>query len=301
MIMHIGRDTEAKRDKIICREILRSDIESIATVLARGFPARSRDYWLRGLKREQVRIIPEGYPRYGYMLEHQGNAVGVVLVLYAETMRYGQRAVLCNVGSWYVDEAFRGHGPRLLRSALNRDDVTYTDTTPSVPTYSFVERIGFKRYCSGLFFSLPLLSRRDPSMTLEVIAPDALSIDGLPAAENTLLVEHARYGCLSVVCRTPHGPEPFILLPFRMRQGKISLPAMQMIYCRNIESYRRCANAIGREVLRRGRPIVILDANSAIEGIAGIYTEKRGRKYFRGPQKPALADLTNTEPVLFGL
>ena len=144
--------TDAK-SKIICREILDGDLEDMATLLARGFSARSRDYWLRGLKREQTRTIPDDYPRYGYMLEYEGRAVGVVLVLYAKTARFGHPAVMCNVGSWYVDEAFRGQGPRLLHLALNRKEVIYTDTTPSVPTYSFVERIGFKRYCSGLFFS----------------------------------------------------------------------------------------------------------------------------------------------------
>ena len=301
MIHHIARDAEAKRDKIICREIECADIDAIATLLARGFPARSRDYWLRGLKREQVRASPDGYPRYGYMLEHQGLAIGVVLVLYAQTTRDGQPSIMCNVGSWYVDEAFRGHGPRLLHSALNRENVTYTDTTPSVPTYSFVERIGFKSYCNGLFFSVPLFSRANSAMRAEIISPDSNTVTGLPQAEAELLIDHARYDCLSIVCRTPQGAEPFILLPFRMKQGKIALPAMQLIYCRNIESYKRCAHAIGREVLRRARPVVILDANGAVGGLFGVYTERRGRKYFRGPQTPELANLTNTEPVLFGL
>jgi hypothetical protein len=301
MVNDTAKNHTTSKSKIVCREILDGDIEAVATLLARGFSSRTRDYWLRGLKREQVREIPDGYPRYGYMLEHEGRAVGVLLVLYAQTLRYGQPAVMCNVGSWYVDEAFRGQGPRLVRSALSREDVIYTDTTPSVPTYSFVERIGFKRYCSGLFFSLPLLARVNPDIRTEIVAPDSTTVSGLPAAEAELLVTHARYGCLSIVCRTPQGPEPFILLPFRIRQGKIALPAMQLIYCRNIESYKRCAHAIGREVLWRGRPVVILDANGAVDGLFGIYTEKRGRKYFRGPHTPALADLTNTEPVLFGL
>ena len=292
--------TDAK-SKIICREILDGDLEDMATLLARGFSARSRDYWLRGLKREQTRTIPDDYPRYGYMLEYEGRAVGVVLVLYAKTARFGHPAVMCNVGSWYVDEAFRGQGPRLLHLALNRKEVIYTDTTPSVPTYSFVERIGFKRYCSGLFFSLPLFSRADPAVRAEIVSPDSNTVTGLPEAEAELLIDHARYDCTSIVCWTPQGPEPFILLPFRMRQGKIALPAMQLIYCRNIESYKRCAHEIGRKVLRLGRPVVIVDANGAIDGLRGIYTEKRGRKYFRGPNTPALADLTNTEPVLFGL
>ena len=35
-------------------------------------------------------------------------------------------------------------------------------------------------------------------------------------------------------------------------------------------------------------------------GLAGIYTEARGRKYFKGPHRPRLADLSDTELVLYG-
>lgn len=294
-------DGTVAKPKIICREIGDGDLDAIAALLARGFSGRSRDFWLRGLNREKTRAVPDGYPRYGYMLDHDGRAIGVVLVLYAATARFGQPAIICNVGSWYVEDGFRGQGPRLLRAALNREEVVYTDTTPSVPTYTFVERLGFKRYCNGLFFSLPCLSRARTATAVEIVSPDTDIVSGLPPAESELLVAHARYGCLSLVCHTPLGPEPFIFVPFHMRQGKIPLPAMQLAYGRDIDSYRRCAGAIGRKLLRRGKPVVILDANAAISGLAGIYTEKRGRKYFRGPHTPSLTDLTNTELVLFGL
>jgi hypothetical protein len=45
---------------------------------------------------------------------------------------------------------------------------------------------------------------------------------------------------------------------------------------------------------------VYFDANGPVEGVAGFYTEKRGRKYFKGPHRPRLADLSDTELVLYG-
>jgi hypothetical protein len=36
-----------------------------------------------------------------------------------------------------------------------------------------------------------------------------------------------------------------------------------------------------------------------VAGLTGFYTEKRGRKYFKGPHRPSLADLTDTELVLY--
>lgn len=297
------KQTPHKSDKakVICREIQERDLDTVAAHQARAFSSRSRDYWLRGLRRQQARIIPQGYPRFGYVLEHDGRIVGGVLVFYADTTVNGQPKIVCNVGGWNVDPEFRGHAPRLLWAALSDRNVIYTDVTPAVSTYTIVERLGFRRYCNGLFVSFPLLQRSRPKMDIEIISPDASGVSGLTATESELLIDHARYDCLSVVCRTPQGAEPFILLPFRMKQGKYALPAMQLVYCRNIESYRRCAGAIGRALLRRGKPVVLLDANAPVDGLIGFYTEKRGRKYFRGPQAPSLTNLTNTELVLFGL
>jgi hypothetical protein len=36
-------------------------------------------------------------------------------------------------------------------------------------------------------------------------------------------------------------------------------------------------------------------------GLAGIYSEARGRKYFKGPRQPRLGDLADTELAIFGM
>ena len=55
---------------IRCREIGIADLDAIADLLTRGFPIRSRDYWIDGLQRLSVRETPDSFPRFGYMLEH---------------------------------------------------------------------------------------------------------------------------------------------------------------------------------------------------------------------------------------
>src|SRR5262249_313830 len=152
--------------------------------------------------------------------------------------------VRCNVASWYVDPPFRGHAPRLAWAGLRRRDVTYTNVTPAVSTWEVVEALGFQRYCKGLLFSLPLLSRRHQGARVEVVARDTREIAGLTDTEQDLLRRHAQYGCLSIVVRVPgEAPHPFILMPYRLRHGTLPLPAMQLIYCRKVEDYARFANA----------------------------------------------------------
>jgi hypothetical protein len=284
-----------------CREISAADLDSVADLLTRGFYGRSRDYWMQGLRRQAARQVPDGYPRFGYKLDHGGSAVGVLLLLYTERTDGGEAAIQCNLSSWYVEPAFRNYAPMLTKIAQRHKEVTYLNISPATWTWPIIEAQGFSSYCNGLFFSLPVLSRATRGMTVETVAPDAKAIDGLSEAEVELLTRHARYGCLSLVCRTPgRAPVPFILLPMRIRRGWIAPPAMQLIYCRDIAEFVECAGSIGRALLRHGKISVILDANGPVAGLVGIFSKARGRKYFKGPHRPRLADLTDTELVLYG-
>jgi hypothetical protein len=287
--------------KLRCREISAADLDQVADLLTRGFVGRSREYWMQGLRRQAARQIPDGYPRFGYMLDHDGRAVGVLLLLYTSRIDGGEVAIQCNLSSWYVEPAFRNYAPLLTKIAQKNGEVTYLNISPATWTWPIIETQGFNSYCSGLFFSIPALSRLTPGTTVEIISPDARAIEGLPEAEIELLTRHARYGCLSLVCRTASGALlPFILLPMRIRRGWIAPPAMQLIYCRDIACFVDCAGVIGRALLRHGKISVLLDSNGPVPGLTGVYSSARGRKYFKGPHPPRLADLTDTELVLYG-
>jgi hypothetical protein len=287
--------------KLRCREIADTDLDAVAELLTRGFAGRSREYWLQGLLRQAARQVPNGYPRFGYMLDHDGRPVGVLLLLYSARGIGAEVEIQCNLSSWYVEPAFRNYAPLLTKIAQRHKEVTYLNISPATWTWPIIETQGFTSYCSGLFFSIPAVSRPAPGMTVETIAPDTRSIEGLSDIEVELLTRHARYGCLSLVCRTPdRGAFPFILLPMRIRRGWIAPPAMQLVYCRDIAEYVQCAGAIGRALIRHGKISVILDANGPVQGLTGFYSSARGRKYFKGPHAPRLADLTDTELVLYG-
>jgi len=290
----------AQRPQTRCREISEADLDAVADLLTRGFVGRSRDYWMQGLRRQAAREVPQGYPRFGYMLDHDGMPVGVLLLLYSLRPNDGELAIHCNLSSWYVEPAFRNYAPMLTKIAQRHNEVTYFNISPATWTWRIIEAQGFRAYCKGLFFSFPLLSRSATDMTVEVVSADATEVDGLPASDVELLTRHAAFGCLSLVCRTANGAFPFILLPMRIRRGWIAPPAMQLIYCRDVADYVACAGAIGRALLSRAKVSVLLNANGPVEGLAGFYTERRGRKYFKGPHRPSLADLTDTELVLYG-
>lgn len=287
--------------KLRCREISESDLDAVADLLTRGFFGRSRDYWMQGLRRQAAREVPTNYPRFGYLLDHDGTPVGVLLLLYSSRIRGGETAIQCNLSSWYVEPAFRNYAPLLTKIAQRHNEVTYLNISPAAWTWPIIEAQGFNSYCSGLFFSIPILSRVARGMTVETVTADTKAVEGLSEQEVELLAGHAAYGCRSLVCRTAAGaPLPFILIPMRIRKGWIAPPAMQLVYCRDVAGFVECAGAIGRTLLRHGKISVLLDANGPVPGLAGFFSSARGRKYFKGPRPPPLADLTDTELVLYG-
>ena len=290
----------ALKPLIRCREIGEADIDRIADLLTRGFEGRSRDDWMRGLRRQAARDVPQGYPRFGYMLDNDGMPVGVLLLMYSLRESGGETTVFCNLSSWYVEPAYRNYAPMLTKIAQRHGEVTYCNISPATWTWPIIEAQGFRSYCRGLFFSVPALSRPAPGTTIKTVPADATAIDGLADAELEILTRHAAYGCLSLVCRSAKGVSPFVLLPIRIRRGWIAPPAMQLIYCRDVADFTACAGAIGRLLLRQGMVSVLLDANGRVPSLFGLYTERRGRKYFKGPHRPRLADLTDTELVLYG-
>jgi hypothetical protein len=283
------------------REILDSDLDAIGDLLTRGFQHRSRDYWMRGLHYQGTRPLPPGAPRYGYLLENQGAPVGCLLMIYSSKIIDGETATRCNVSSWYVDPAFRNYAALFASMTQKRKDITYFNVTPAMATWPILEAQGFVPYCRGLYFSMPVLSRGGRGMTVETITPKTLSVAGLPAADLEMLKRHAAYGCLSLVCRTAETALPFIFFSLRKRRGIIPLPAVQLGYCPSIADYIGCAGAIGRYLLRRGKPIIIVDATGPLAGLPGLYSEARGRKYYKGPHRARLGDLADTELAIYGM
>ncbi len=281
--------------KVRCRQIADDDLDGLADLLRRGFGARrTRAFWRRALACLQARAVPPDMPRYGYLLENEGAPVGAILLIFTAGP---DGAIRANVSSWYVDAAFRGYAQLLVSQALKLKTVTYLNVSAAPQTWPILPAQGYERYSSGIFVALPALARtREPGARLVVAdrTPDA------PFApfERELLERHAGYGCVSFWCATPARAFPFV---FRPRIVKGCIPCAQLIYCGDVADVVRFAAPIGRLLALRGLPFVVLDANGPIDGLMGRYFDETMPKFFRGPVRPRLGDLADTETALFGM
>jgi hypothetical protein len=305
-IAQSGPDRPAKSQKkamphfpplpVRCRQITANDLDAVADLLANGFKTRSRREWVRVLGILGRHPQPDGFPKYGYMLESGAKPVGVILLIAIVVREGNAQSVRCNLSSWYVEPQFRCHAALLSARVLRHAPATYLNMTAAPNTWPTIEVQGFSRYRQGVFVAMPALAKARPGCEV-VRLRDAKQFEGkLPPDELALLAEHARYGCVVLCCTTPEGSYPFV---FRRRRIKRLLPCSVLIYCRNLADFARCAGPIGRYLALRCAPLVLLHADEPIAGLPGRYFAGHLPFYAKGPDLPRSGNLTYTEAAMF--
>ncbi len=279
--------------RIACREIGDADTNEVIALLLKGYQ-HTREHWIRCLERLARHPTPAGFPKYGYLLEAGGKVVGVILLIHSAMPAGSGCAVKCNIAGWCVEPAFSSYALMLHSRAIRRKDVTYINV-PGPHIQAVVEAMGFTRYCDGQVMAIPALSGLFGSGVKVVSAgapPDAKH----DSYDHDLLLEHRRFGCFSFWCVTPEQAYPFVFLPVNVRGF---LPCARLIYCRSMDDMVRFAGPVGRYLLKFKRIFVLIDANGPIEGLRGHYFADSRPKYFKGPMRPRVGDLSYTNLSMF--
>jgi hypothetical protein len=282
--------------RVRCRPIRDDDIEAIMILLWKSF-GRTRDFWQFALQRLAEHPTPTGFPKYGYLLEINGVAVGMLLLISTSIDADGETRVRCHVSSWYVWPAFRAYGALLAAQALKHKNATYVDISPLSHTFDMLAAQGFTRYCEGLFITVPALKLGSLRARVSAITPDLRPGRGLEADEIELLIRHARYGLTSVVVTDGDRRHPFV---FEVTKKYLVVRFAYLTYCRSIEDFVRFAGPLGRFLARYGIAFAGLDANGPVPGLIGRYV-KITPKYFKGPDRPRLGEVAYSERVVLGL
>ncbi len=267
--------------RVHCRPIAESDLNGLADLLTRGFPATRRSTWINGFKRWQQMPAVEGVPRYGYLLDGGVGLVGVILLI---SSRRGGR-IVANLSSWYVEPQWRTHSTLLIGVATKLKHVTYLNASPAPHTWRTLQTQGFTPYNFGrsAVFALP-----GRGQVCEKIPDD------LPEAQ--LLRDHRKMGWISLVVEKDGIVSPFVFKPRML--DRPPMPVMDVMFTRSPEEFRRCASALAKHFLRHGSLAFLIDGD--MEGHLSHYVEGKEPRYFKGPHRPILGDLAYTEKAIFG-
>jgi hypothetical protein len=280
------------------REIADADMASIVALLSRGFPNPRPGLWLHAVAQLIKHEQPPGLPKYGYVMERHDVVVGVILTIFSRVRTGNAFAVRCNPCAWYVDPPFRAYAGLLFAKALAHENVTYLNVSAAPHTERMIEALGFSRYCNGTFIAIPLLSGLSRQAGVKVFGAHRRLPFDVDPFEKDLLVHHAEHGCISLWCQASGRAYPFV---FRRRVVKGVIPCAQMIYCRGLEDFVRFAVPVGRYLALRATFLVAVGSNGPVPGLLGTFRSGVLPRYFKGPQRPSLADVAYTEFGVMGV
>ena len=285
--------------KLRCRQITANDLENLIELLCEGFPGRKAEFWKAGLDRLNMRHCPESAPRFGYCLDADGKLVGAILLIAHEKLCGGDLASFTNLGSWYVKPAYRAFAHQLAAMALKNRKASYSDVTAAPNTWAVVEQQGYQKYCGGWFFALAALAKPQRGVNIFDFDKVHARADVQKMSGFDLLQRHRAWGCKVLIIEEAGKLSGFVFRRFAIRSGRLKTPAMLVVYAPSQDELIRLAGNLGRHLMWRAAPILIFDANGPIPGLRGSFTDRRGRKFYKGPHAPALCDLADTEYGVF--
>ena len=280
------------------RPITPEDLDAIARLLIQGYPNRSIQFFKAAFARLAEHRTPSDFPKFGYVLESDGSAVGAILLIFSSIVDNGKVCIRANGAFWYVDPRYRVFAGVFLAQACGRRDVTYLNLTPGRHTWGILDAQRYKRFINGEFMALAALKVSSLGASVRRAGATETDIIGLSAFEVDLIRDHEQFGCLSLVCRSGGNAYPFVF-ERRVRSGVLKLRYARLVYCRDLTEFVRFAGPIGRFLAVRGMVLVCIDANGPIQGLLGKYSKANTPKYFKGPCVPNLGNFAYTERVMF--
>jgi hypothetical protein len=274
------------------REITEDDLPAIVALLTEGFPRRRPGYWRRGL--ENMRHLPHipGYPRYGYLLEENGAAQGVLLVLGSLINGTAARA---NASAWYVREDFRTKAGILYRSAITEADGLHVNFSPATHVVRITRAFGFRPYTEGVcLIDASAALRRSHGWRLTRYVPQLRG--DLPALTADLAERHVRYGC--TVLLLDNGTAPVELVVYRLKLIKGVIPCAQLLHGTPEHVLAACGPLM-RHLLTRGLFLALVDIGETTKTFGFRRFPGRNVRYAKGGT-PEIGDLLDSEYALFG-
>lgn len=156
-------------------------------------PHLTREHW----KSLFIYGWDSGEDHFGYVLRDEGRIVGVLGMIFSRRIVDGTTHKICNLHSWYVQEAYRHRSLMLLRPLLKMNDYTITDFTPSDGVLRLILKMGFQVLDARLRIMLSTGVPRPvrPGGSFLFTRDEAFMRKRLYAGERQILLDHRPYNC----------------------------------------------------------------------------------------------------------
>jgi hypothetical protein len=272
-----------------------ADTQATLSLLQRGFPHRSPQFWKSALDRVVRFNRRNGHDQYGQLLIVRDEPAGVMLTLTSEAEKPGgERYKLTNLSSWYVEPKHRLLAPIMLQKLVRPGDQVFTDLTPSDRVMPMLPMLGFKPLNAGLTaIALPLaaLGRKHESHVRDFKASGS---DFAPVTCARIEGDMA-FGATASVQETRGKAFPLLFLSRKLR----GLPVAQLIYCEDNALFVEDIVTVARYLLKKGYLVLVMDI-PLNQKIPGAHFLKRGLKFAKGGCFDNRTDYAGSELLVVG-
>ena len=226
--------------------------EVYASFLADDDPHLGKDDW-----RWLFTLSPHQDEDYcGYALLDGGKIVGMLGMIFSKRSINGNVTRFCNLHSWFVKDAHRGHSLRLMRPALRLTGHTLTDFTPTNRVCTISKKLGFKQLDSRLKILFPFHFPTG-KCDVELIEDTNIIASRLNEADVRLMEDHKRdtFGHLMVQV------DDVYCYMICNRVERHVMPYCHVHYISNKQLFARYETAIRQRLIRMSRSrFVAIDA-----------------------------------------
>jgi hypothetical protein len=176
--------------------------EIYAMFLREDDPCSSEDHW-----KNLFEYPGHDDDSFGYALvdvtKHGAKIVGMLGTFFSERTIGGRTTRFCNLHSWMVEPAYRGHSLRLMKKVLGLKDCTLTDFTPTQDVCAISRRLGFRELDSTLKLLPPLTAgfHRPANDEVELVTDLPTIASELNAVDQKICREHQRDPCKHLLVR----------------------------------------------------------------------------------------------------
>ena len=238
------------------RPITRADVDAVVTLLQGSHMASMPVARIRQIV---LHDWPVDRPDYGLLLEAEGRVVGCILAVYSERTIRGRRERFCNVGTWFVEPAFRSHSLRLSWKLSELQGYTLTAFTPNPTSEALFRRSKYKLLTEGLHLYAPGQGARGTRLLGVRVTGDVDAIEReLDERDRRILRDHRPFACrhFLLTARGESGYAYVVTKRWKVwRDGRI--PVTELLHVSDPSLAIRCFERLKLGILLRDRSVFL--------------------------------------------
>lgn len=269
-------------------------LDTTLPILSRGFPGMRPGGWTSAIARLRAFGASDMQARAGYLLEHDGKDVGVILTIPStRSDDSGEPRRVVNLSSWYIDPEHRWRAPRMLQTVTACNATLFTDLTATPSVRSMIGRLGFRGWTEGtLVFALPWHAMKAAGSSHVVPLRD-LPPDAFAGPTRRMLDRHAALDCISGGLWDGATLHPLIF----SRKIYRGIRAARLVFADSRAAMFAHLPAIARFLLRERILLLAVNADQSERVPGSLFTRRTSPAFYKGPAAPAPCDLAFSEFV----